>query len=474
MILAIVLSLACQEDVFIRRIDKVRYLEATQLCKEGEAKIDADPAGAIERFTRILQDPALTELECNLRIQQSDNYGPPYFFLPYQYRARARLALAGKTANAVEKRQLLEGAVGDLKASAERKVTSSTKILATAEAELAKLARPAPPAPPADNSSAKFRASWQELLAAKKFKAARQLLDRDGAGLHETERAGLIAESEQACRAFLVERMARFRRAWGTVPTLDDLQAMTSSEFELAFALPDAQDLIVAHPAVDWARAHLDALRQARSKQPSLPSLLAMAEAASRLEEGGENPWYAPAEGLAFQAARREVEKRIADSVDAARAVRAPLLEEAESTVSAWKRFDGRLDAEFRKRSTAAADHLRALEALLATKPRDLAELDGEDLKSCFDGFPVEPRLLAEEEKFRKREAEGGITRESRQKLATLIVAAKSLRLFLNGSSDDAVREAVREDLARLSRVGGAVDPDRFGPRIRKVFDSLR
>jgi hypothetical protein len=474
MMLALVLSLACQEDVYIRRIDKVRYLEATQLCKEGEAKIDSDPAGAIERFTRILQDPALTELECSMRIQQSDIYGPPYLFLPYQYRARARLAMAGKSANPAERKQLLEGAVADLKASVERKVPSSAKLLTAADAELTKLSKPAPANPPADSTTAKLRTSWQELIAERKFKAARQLIDRDGAGLSETERASLVADTDQACRAFLVDRMARFRKSWSAAAALDDLQALTSSEFELAFALPEEQDLTVAHPTVEWARAHLEALRHARSKQPSLPALLAMAEGAARLEEDADNPWYKLAEGLAFQVARRDVEKRLADGVDAPRAVRAPLLEEAAATVAAWKRFEGRLDAEVRKRTTAAADHLKALDALLATKPRDLAELDGEDLKSCFDGFPVEPRLLAEEEKFRKRDAEGGITRESRQKLATLIVAAKSLRLFLTGSSDDAVREAVREDLARLSRVGGAVDPDRFGPRIRKVFDSLR
>jgi hypothetical protein len=353
-------------------------------------------------------------------------------------------------------------------------VGSSAKILAGAEAELARLSKPAPALPPVDVGPAKLRASWQELVAGRKFKAARQLVDREGTGLSEADRAGLIAESEQACRAHLVERMARFRRAWGAAPTLDELQGMTSSEFEIAFGLPDVQDMIVAHAAYDWARTHLETLRQARSKQLSLPSLLLMAEASSRLEEDADNPWYKLAEGLAYQVARREVEKRLADGADASRAVRAPLLEEAESTVSAWKRFEGRLDDGVRKRTPSAADHLRALEALLQTKPRDLAELDGEDLKSCFEGFPVETRLLAQEEKFRKREAEGGITRESRQKLGTLIVAAKSLRLFLGGSSDDAVREAVREDLARLARVGGATDPDRFGPRLRRIFDSLR
>lgn len=470
MTLALLLLLACQEDVYIRRIDKVRYLEATQLCKEAEAKLESEPAASIEKLTRIIQDPAVTEVECNLRIQQSDIYGPPYLFLPYQYRARAKLALAKKTAAVPERKQLVEEAVRDLKFSASRKVTASARLLETAEAELARLAR-SEPAPAPDVGGPRIRAAWQEQLAARKFRTARLVLEREGAALPESERAGLVAETEQACRAWVTEQMSRFRRNWAAAASIADLQAMTPSEFEVAFALPDPQEVLVAHPSFDWARTHLGALRDARSRKASMARLLAMAEGAARLEEGAENPWFALAEGLAFQDARAVVEKRTVDGADAPRAVREPLLAEARAAVAAWKEFAGRLDP---RRYAPAADHLRALEAILDRSPRDLAELDSEDLHACFDGFPVEDRLRAEEEKLRARQSQGGITRESRQKLATLIVAAKSLRLFLEGASDGHVKLAVRDDLERLSRLGGATDPDRFGPRIRKVFDSLR
>src|ERR1051325_8165728 len=96
------LLLLAQEDVYIRKIDKVRYIEAVQLCREAEAKLETDEGTAIDRLTRILQDSGITEVECTLRIQTSDNYGPPYAFLPYQYRARARLSLAKKTPAAAE------------------------------------------------------------------------------------------------------------------------------------------------------------------------------------------------------------------------------------------------------------------------------------------------------------------------------------------------------------------------------------
>ena len=102
MTLALVLLLACQEDVYIRKIDKVRYIEAAASCREAEAKLESEETFAIEKLTRILSDSAITEVECNLRIQVSDIYGPPYLFLPYQYRARARMSLAAKTPDVLE------------------------------------------------------------------------------------------------------------------------------------------------------------------------------------------------------------------------------------------------------------------------------------------------------------------------------------------------------------------------------------
>ena len=52
--------------------------------------------------------------------------------------------------------------------------------------------------------------------------------------------------------------------------------------------------------------------------------------------------------------------------------------------------------------------------------------------------------------------------------------AKQAMRLMIEGKPEDQVQVAVRSDLEKLARVGGASDPDRFGPRLRKVFDSLR
>jgi len=474
MTFAALLLLFCQEDVYIRKIDKVRYIEAVQACKEAEAKLESDEAAAIDKLTRIIQDPNLAEVECTLRIQQSDIYGPPYAYLPYQYRARARLSLVKKTAAPADKKQLLEDAVRDLKFSVGRKVASSQKLLDAAQAELGRLAAPAVPAPPApENSAARIRAQLSPLLGERKFKSARALIDGD-ASLPEADRAALVAEIQQTCRAFLTEHMRGFRRNWTGVSALADLQAMTRDEFDVAFALPEAREIVVPHPAYDWARSHLETLRGAGAGKSALAPLLAMAEDAARLEEGAENPWFKLAEGLAFQWAQRDLDQRIRESLEAPRARRDVLLGEATAAMTAWTAFVGRLDPAFRKRSDALDGHTRTLTGLLDRKPRDLSEVELEDLRSCFEAFPVEDRLLAMEEKLGAWETQGGLTRESRQKLGTLLVASRSFRMFLAGKTEDQVRQALRGDLEKLSKVGGASDPDRFGPRIRKIFDPLR
>jgi hypothetical protein len=469
MVLVQVLLLLCQEDVYIRKIDKARYIEAVQNCKDAESKIESDETLAIDKLTRILFDATITEVECTLRIQTSDIYGPPYLFLPYQYRARARMSLAKKSGSAAEKKLLLEEAVQDLKTSAAKKVASSTKYLETAQAELKKLAEAPAVAPSAESPLVKVRPPWSQLVGERKFKSARALVEKGG--LSDSDRASLVAETEQACRVHLTDQMRQFRRNWASVASLAEFQALTRDEYAFSFALPPAEEIVVAHPAYDWARAHAETLRALWSGKTSVGPMLAMASDAARLEEGSDNPWFRLAEALAYQDAKREIERRITESLDAPRDRRETLVGEAQAIRVTWTKFSDGLEAGFRTRNDSVLTHGKALAGLFEKAPRDLPEIDTEDLRSCFEGFPVDARLLAQEEKLAALEARGGISRESRQRLYTLVVAARSIRLFLAGKTDPQVRQAVKDELEKLSRVGGAVDPDRFGPRVRKVFE---
>jgi len=476
----LLLLLSLQDSEYVQKLDKVKYNLATRNCKEAEKKLDSEEGVAIERLTRIIDDPDLSKKECNLYIQQTDQYDPPYAFLPFQYRARARLSLAAKTKSAAEKKAYLDEAVRDLQESLKRNVKSSGAYLDAAQTELkllaeaAKTPTPVPPAVDPGPSAASLRLRQIQLLGENRFKSARTLIDQEGKGLSAQDRADLVAQADRACRNFLTEELRQFRARLLRVSSVADLRTMTKDEFDVTFDLPAPAEIVVAHPAYDWARREIELYRDVWSGRKPGSALLTAAEDAARVEEGGENPWLRISEGLGFQELHAEVERRIQECADAPKARRVVLAAEIQERLAMWTGFVDRLGADVRKRAPWIDEHSKTLRALAERQPRELAELDREDLRGCFERFPVEPELLAFEEKLRKIETDGGLARESKQKLYTLLVAARAWRLFLEGKSDGEVTRAVRDDLDHLGRVGGAADPDRFGPRIRKVYDSLR
>lgn len=472
MLLIVVLWAACQEDIDIPRRDKQEYYEALQLCKDLEPRVESDEPVVIEKLTAILTNPKITQVECRIRIQLlADKYTPPTLFLPYQMRGKAALSLARKTTAGPAKKALLEDAIRDLKLSVGKGIDSSKAPLDAAKAELEKLA--ADPAAPVKPSVPSIRPAWSQLVSDRKFKSARKLLD--GAALPEKERTELAAETDQACRAFLAEQMIRFRRNLAQTPTLADLRAMTKSEFEITFALPPSQEIVVEYPPYDWARAHLATLQEAWASKGPVPKLQAMAAAAAELDEGAENPWFRMAEALAYQDARATVGKHVAEAIDAPKAARESALASGQSALRSWKDFHARFNAAFRARVPILDEHDRAIDAAWEKRPRDLAELEKGDLfRACFDGPEVETKLQDLEQRLRSLEASTTATRESRQRLYTLLVAARSARMFLSGKPVDDVVRASRDDLEKLAKCGGAAEPDGYGPRVRKVFDSLR
>jgi hypothetical protein len=469
-----VLLFACQQDVDIPRLEKQEYFEATQVCKELESRVESDEAVVIDRITAILNNPKITQVECRLRIQLlADKYTQPYLFVPYQLRGRAEWSLALKTPNPVVRKQLLQDAVRDLKMSVAKGIESSRAPLAAAEKEIERLAASTPDASLPRSASA-LRAAWAERVGEKKYRTARVFVDRDCGALPEKDRADLAAETERACHSYLTEQMMRYRRNLSGIAGLSELRSMTRNEFETLFALPSAEEIILAYGPYDWARAHQESLRQVWASQGSPTALLPMAADAAKLDDRGENPWFRTIEFLAFQDLRPAVERRIAECADAPREKRSRLQTEAQGLLASWKTFVDGLHPAFRARQPIVEEHSRALTAALDRMPRDLAELDQDDLGSCFEGVQVEARLLAKEDQLRRLESQGGLTIESRRNLYTLLVAARALRLFLSGKTQEEVEQASREELQKLRQAGGAVQPDRFGPRMRKVFDSLR
>ncbi|MBV8880229.1 MAG: hypothetical protein JO332_09715 [Planctomycetaceae bacterium] len=460
--------LAVQDNEYVQKLDKVKYNLATKSCREAEKKIGTDDAGAIERLSRLLDDPELSKKECLLFIQQTDQYDPPVAFLPYQSRARARLSLAARTASAPDRKALLEQAVADLEESIRRNVKSSVALRDAAREELAQLA----PAPP--DAAPALRARHAQLLAERRYRSARTLLDRDGAALPAQERADLASQADQRCRAFLTEELRRFRGRLQAVASVADLRAMTQDEFDLCFELPAPAEIAIVHPSVEWAREATEVFRDVRAGRKPGSALLGPADGASRLEENGEYPWLKLCGALAFRELREDVERRLTECADAPKSRREPLAAEIQARLEVWKGFADRLAPAVRRHAGWIDEDARILRELADRQPREAPGLGADDLRRCFERFPLEPELAAYESKLRAVESGGAWTKESRQALYTLLVAARATRLLLEGQTEEEAGRGVRQDLENLKRVGGAVDPDRFGPRLRRIYDSLR
>jgi hypothetical protein len=473
---AVALLLACQDSEYIQKLDKVKYNLAVRSCREAERKLDSEESVALERLTRIIEDADLAKKECLLFIQQTDQYDPPYAFLPYQFRARARISLAGRAKDDAEKKLQLEEAVRDLEESLKRNVKSSAAYLDAAKAELQRLAAaPKPPVPAAPVESAiTLRSRQARLIAENRFKSARLLVDREGADLSAAEREELAGRAERACANYLTEELRRFRGRLQSISGVADLSAMTKVEVGVTFELPPPAEIAGVHPVYEWARKATEVFLDVAAGRKPGAALLSVANEASGLEEASGNLWLKICATLAFQDLLGDVERRVAECADAPKARRDLLVSEIQSRVRTWTDFADGLHPAVRKSAPWIDADAALLAAPLGRLPRELAGLDREDLRGCFERFPVEPELQAFEERLRRTAADGRLARESRQKLYTLLVAARSTRLFLEGKAEAEVSQAIREDLENLGRVGGPVDPDRFGPRVRKLYDSLR
>src|SRR6516225_9617381 len=119
------LLLLPQDAKTATRQEKTEYNAAVAKCRESESMIDSDPQGAIERLTEVIGNSKIRLVECMLKIEQRPaEYSEPYAFLPYQYRARARMNLA-KKASPENAQKLIAAAIEDFQESVKRNVAPS-------------------------------------------------------------------------------------------------------------------------------------------------------------------------------------------------------------------------------------------------------------------------------------------------------------------------------------------------------------
>src|SRR6185503_12356162 len=373
-LIAVLLALCLQDTKTIVRQEKTEYNAAVAKFKDAEGLVESDPQAAIERLTEIMNNTKLRAFECVLKIEQRPGDYTEHLFLPYQARGLARVNLAKKsTPEAALK--LWADAVADFTESVKRNVASSADPLKSAQATLAKLKADATklPDPVKSDPVAKFREKWIPLMEAKRYKAARTLIEKDSEGLTDEDRKNYLQNAEQACRAQLTNWVSDFRLRFISAVGLG-LDQKTAEEFDLLFSLPGTEELIVSNPAVDWVRKFEPAFRNVQSQKAQPHSLAAAAAASAPLEERLENPWFKAVEHVVFQSLRTGIAAEVGNARDASKADREKARKNADALLGEWKAFAGKLDPKFVERHRFLADHEGQLTRLFDGFPADLAD----------------------------------------------------------------------------------------------------
>jgi hypothetical protein len=470
-------ALAPQDTRTVVRTEKSEYNAAVAKYKEAEGMIESDPVGAIDRLSEIISNPKLRVLECIIRIEQRPaEYSDPYPFLPYQFRGTARANQAKKLSGDAA-RKMLSAAIEDYTESVKRNVAPSAELLKAAQTRLAKLNEDdtKAPQPLKADPVVKFREKWDPVLRDGRYKTARALIEKDGQDLTEEQRKGFASTVEQQCRDFLVKEVADFRPRFINAMSLG-LDQKTADEFDLTFALPAPDELVVTHPAIDWARQFLPAFRDVQSQKSPASSLTAAAVASAPLEERFENPWFKAVEGSVFLSLRGAISAEVDRARDAGKADRDKARAAADADLAIWKGMTTKLDPKFVERHRFLADHERQLLRLFDGFPMELADLDKIDpaLDAAFAAESPDGELSKLEEMLVGLESRPNLSRESRQRLYTARVTVVALRGLLSGKSEEAVAGDLSTYRLKLRDAGGPGDVKKYGPRIEKVFAALR
>jgi hypothetical protein len=479
LLLAILLpALSPQDRGTAARTEKTEYNAALQKFKEAETMVDSDPMGCIDKLSEIIGNSKIRIVECLLRIEQRPaEYTDPYPFLPYQLRGTARVNQSKKLSGDAAQR-LMAGAIEDYTESSKRNVASSGELLKTAQDRLAKLKEDVTATPGPTTKAdpvAKFREKWDPLMRESRFKTARAAIDKDGQDLTADQRKSFVLIAEQQCRDFLTKEVSDFRPRFVSAMSLG-LEQKTADEFDLTFALPAPAELLVSHPAIDWAREYVPAFRDVQQQKQPAHSLAAAAVASAPLEERFENPWFKAVESAVFTSLRAGITDQVDKSKDAARADREKARAQADGLLAVWKGMTSKLDAKFIERHRFLATDEQKLVRLFEGFPTELLDLEKVDpaIDAAFGAEAPDSELGKIEATLTGLESKSNLSRESRQQLYTARVIVVSLRGLLAGKSEDAVAGDLSGYREKLRDAGGPKDVKKYGPRVEKVFSALR
>jgi len=313
---------------------------------------------------------------------------------------------------------------------------------------------------------------WKSLCEAGKFKSALAYIDAHKDEIGDAGVKQMTDDTHKECKSYLHERLLRFRRYLGDIKSQSELAAMKTDDFTVVFNLPKSEELLFTSPAYDWAKAHYANLEDFRARKPTGEGLLkSVADAASLPpDDDGEYRWFDVIENLVFRAMSDAVVAEANAAQDAPRAQRLAAHVRVESLQSKWRSMRTSVDEKHRPR---VAEHEAQIFKPLQDFPKDLPELDAVDISACLAAPQPEVELRKAEKSLRALENRPSVTRESRQRLYTLLVTAVSLRLFLAEKEEADAAEELRGYGEKLKKVGGPVETRAYGARVQKVFDAL-
>ncbi len=487
LLLASLLFAAPQVDEkFIPRVSKDAYLSAVRELNKAADLISEDPQSAAEKVTSILGNSKIRHFECRLNIEVAPSIKDSYDFFPYQIRGKARMAWAKKMKmDAAE--SLYVSAVEDLRTSRDKKVPGSAELLKEAETLLTQTRDAIEKARSASEDPLKeFKKKFSGYLSDGKFKSAANLAQSgpDSQKMTEEQRQSYLADADEKCRDFCVERISKFRQALADT-SVRTLRGLTESEFRsFTSAIPpeaEITDKSGQDPTLQWIRKHVKTLRSIQAKQAKVDEILAAAAEALKLDAPDtdtDNPWFKAMASLAYEMCESSIRNNTRDSLSAPKAERASLQGAADQLHGLWKSFAEKLDKKVLALHPDVETWSGKLGELVKSFPVELTNLDGFDIDGAFKIDPV-PALSKIETDLVDLESnlglKGPVAIESRKELYTKLITAGALRRLIQGDSEDKVAAEFRLSGwgRKLRDVGGPTNAEKYGPRVKYVFDRV-
>jgi len=483
-IATILALLAVQDTEIVRGMHQGTYSKVLIEYDNAIVLMQSDLPKALQLAERIFDNNKIEKRDRRITIERP-MAGPPktYDFFPYQLRGRIRLMMS-KT-DPENAATLLVGAVSDLKTSVDAGVRSSEEPYKNARNALDRLKTVKPPDPPKDNSAEKaFREAWQKLIDDHKWKSAREFIDAKGTMLSPDAKRSLIRDTEDRCHKAVTVALDEFLKAleYNSRPAL--LRQQRPGEFNRAFGLPAEADLIVSLPELDWARNERALLERLRASEfqpkadaalPLLEDLIARLLETEVLEKNGEDWWFRASGQLAVHYLEEVVHGLAVRSKDSAPGDGRKLREAAERATAKWSEALSKVPKDFLIRNPIH-DNPKRLAGLLEEFPVDSAEVDKIDVSACFLGASPDlalEQVISDLSKIRDQQ-ESRLSKESARKLLTQLVAATAAHELLAGKTVEEVTKGLQEVGRSLTKVGGPIDPELWGPRIEKIFTALK